>query len=783
MNETSQHVSSEVCIPEGTLVVLSGLPGSGKSHLRANRCVRGDLATWLSSDALRDEITPPQRLLIDGRVRLRRNESANDTVFSILRQRVRAGLDMGRTVVVDATNLTDADRSTWVGIADEVGAGHLVLILDTDLQTCLERADRREVHVPADTIRAMHQPPAPEIDPNVAAKVRRTGAHVASTAPQGFQRTSKFNHAVIGEQTRLVFDWRLLPEGKWDVIGDTHGLFDELKALLAKAGWSVLDGRLQPHPEGRRVLLLADMVDRGTQSIELLRFAKRAMEDGLLLSIKGNHEDKLVRFVRTAVAQGIERWTSYANAETGMKLLKLDPRERDELVDWMNRLPNYYVDKSSQTAFVHGDVHAFEPGVSLANDLVYGMSGWKRMDSDALYQRGVEAGINAFTVVRGHIPATSEQSHIFSLERHPFQRGELVLLRFDGVQPVFADAGSTSEQRQAAFKANLVTQQCEFDFEDYSKKFDLLKGLERLTEEKMVTRQLDDSKMFRVFKYSKQTFWNNSWSHSPLLLKARGLVLDAGGDIVSHPFDKVFNYLENGTGKDLRDDLPVVVTDKLNGFLGIVSVNPLKAGSLLVHTQGGFGGDHVGYITDFITPAVKGQMLRYLARNDVTLLFEVLHKDDPHIVEYSHDMHGLHLIGVRGKRPSDQPWTEAQVDEAATSMGLRRPTWWKMTFGEVRAKLRAVQTEGYMVRADTPQQEFILKLKGSFYLTVKFLGRLSAGRIKHLFSNPADFKKTVDEEFYMVVDTILQRFSLQEFLDFEDSERVTHVRALINSML
>lgn len=772
----------EIRIPEGTLVILSGLPGSGKSHLRSNRTVGAAMATWLSTDALRDEITPAQWLLVNGKPRLRRNESANDAVYAIMVLRVRAGLQMGRTVVVDATNLTDADRQQWVDIANAVGAPHLVLILDVALETCLERAESRDHFVPADTIRTMHQPPLPELDPKVLAKVRKDGAKVAVTAPQGFQRTSRFRHEVIDDSTVLNFCPNLLPEGLWDVVTDTHGLAEDLFALLAKAGWSVLDDRLQPHPQGRRLLGLGDYVDRGPESIRVLRFFKRAVEDGLAIVLKGNHDDKVVRFVRTALADGIERWTSFANAETGISLLKLDEREREELLNFLHFMPSYVVDPVSMTAFVHGDVHAFEPGVSLKSDLLYGMSGWKRMDSDAAYQAGYDQGLNKYTVIRGHIPATSEQSHIYSLERHAFQKGELVLMRFDEVRKVFAESSSTAEQRKAAFNASLVTQRCDFDFEAYSKRYDLLKGLEGLAEAKHVTRQLDDSKMFRVFKYSKQTFWNNSWGESPLLLKARGIVLDPAGNIVSHPFDKCFNYLENGTGKDLSDDLPVIVPDKLNGFLGIVSANPLKGGSLLVHTQGGFGGDFVRYITDHITPAMKGQMLKFFSRNDVTLMFEVLHSEDPHIVAYTEDMMGLHLIGVRGKQQTDQPWTEEAVDDAAAQMGLRRPAWTRMTFGQARERLRTLQGEGFMVRADTPNQEFILKMKSPYYLTTKFLGRMGAGKVRHMFANAKDFKKTVDEEFYVVVDAIVEKFSVDAFLALSDVERVVEVRKLINDM-
>lgn len=775
----SEH---RIRVPEGTLVVLSGLPGSGKSYLRTHRTLRADMATWLSSDALRDEISPPQQFLLKGRPRMRRNESANDAVFAILLARVRAGLAMGRTVVVDATNLTDADRGTWVAVADELGVPHLVLILGVPLDTCIERAASREFHVPESTIRAMHQPPIPVISEKILDKARRTGVHVPATAPQGFQLTSRFTHQVINDNAIIEFTSKELPDGLWDVVGDTHGLLDDLLVLLAKAGWRVGNGRLTPHRAGRKLLFLGDLVDRGTQSIEMVRFVMRAVNDGLALCLKGNHEDKLVRFLRQAQSEGIERWSSFANAETGMNFLKLEARELAELTRFLNHLPTYLVDTTSSTAFVHADVHVFCPGEVLTSDTVYGMSGWKKMDSDALYQEGFDFGINHFTVVRGHFPETSEQGSIFSLERHPFQKGELVLMHFDQVQAVFSDRCSSKESRREAFNRSLVTQRCEFDFEAYSTRYDLIKGMESLQEGKHVTKAMDDSKMLRVYKYSKQTFFNNAWGESPLLLKARGLVLDVAGTIVSHPFDKVFNYLENGIGKDLSDDAPVVVPDKLNGFLGIISAHPLQRGELLVHTQGSFGGDFVGYIKDYLSPSLKGQILKYLSRNDVTLAFEVLHASDPHIIEYPAAMLGLHLIGVRGKQVADKSWREDLVDNAASEMGLRRPGWQRMTFGQAREVVRTTMTEGLMIRADNEDQDFLLKMKSPYYLSTKFLGRLSSGKIKHLFSNPKDFKKNLDEEFFILVDAIVGAYSAEQFAGFTDDERVVEVRKLINKL-
>ncbi|MDY0265265.1 MAG: metallophosphoesterase family protein [Sulfurospirillum cavolei] len=61
------------------------------------------------------------------------------------------------------------------------------------------------------------------------------------------------------------------------VIGDVHGHFDTLKALVAKL------------PTETTLVFVGDLVDRGKQSAEVVRFVK----DGGHLCVMGNHEEMM----------------------------------------------------------------------------------------------------------------------------------------------------------------------------------------------------------------------------------------------------------------------------------------------------------------------------------------------------------------------------------------------------------------------------------------------------------------------------------------------------------
>lgn len=761
-------------IKAGTLVVLSGLPGSGKSSLR--HTLQLPQGAWLSSDELREQLLGTYADLgEDGRALRRRHESANTVVFSLMREMVRTRLREGLLTIVDATSPTDADRAVWMEIAQQEGVSAEVLIMDASVEHCLSRNAQRDFRVPEHVLVEMHAPRLSES----AEQAKSRGQQVQP--PQGFMRTSRFAHRLVRPGDRLTLEPQRLEHSCVDVVGDVHGLYDELLQLLAAAGWTLENGRLRHAQAARKLLFLGDLVDRGPKSLEVLELVRRAVADGVAHCLLGNHELKLLRFVETARKEGIERWTSYANAHTGMEFMRLPKKEQDELLAFIRALPHSLVLEDEALAFVHADVHRFCPFTTLRSEAVFGQSPIRKpVDSDFEYQRRFDAGINRYTLVRGHIPQTSVQPNVFSLERQPFQKGELVLLSVDRYLQGLGQGLSTVQ----AFERSTLSQRCDWDFEAQSRRFDLMRGLESLVASKNVVRQLDDTRLLRVYKYSKQTFFNNDWSVSDLMFKARGLVLDAAGNIVSHPFDKVFNYLENGTGRELQGSTPVVAVDKLNGFLGIVSAHPLKKGELLLHTQGSFEGEFVGYLREYIyVPQVRSAVSRYLARHDVTLMFEVLHPSDPHIVEYPSSMMGVHLLGVRGKERTALAWCEEQVDEAAREMGLRRPAWRRVSFADLKDELRVSRTEGFMVRSDDQDQRHLLKLKTPYYLTTKFLGRLSAGRISHMYGNPRDFKKSLDEEFYPVVDALVAQVTKDELLSMQDTERVLAVRRLIERWL
>ncbi|WP_198005280.1 metallophosphoesterase [Rickettsia helvetica] len=86
-------------------------------------------------------------------------------------------------------------------------------------------------------------------------------------------------------------------KGPFDIIGDVHGCFDELKNLLEKLGYRIKKGNkyIITHPQGRQIIFVGDLVDRGPNSPEVLRLVMDSVSSSIAFCVNGNHDDKLKR--------------------------------------------------------------------------------------------------------------------------------------------------------------------------------------------------------------------------------------------------------------------------------------------------------------------------------------------------------------------------------------------------------------------------------------------------------------------------------------------------------
>lgn len=115
-------------------------------------------------------------------------------------------------------------------------------------------------------------------------------------------------------------------------IGDLQGCYSEFRALLDHIGFD---------PTGDRLWLVGDLVNRGPDSLSVLRFVK-ALGDRAV-TVLGNHDLHLL-----AIAAGNERAAKKSNlAEV------LGAPDRDELLDWLRHRPLMHVDEHKRFSMIH----------------------------------------------------------------------------------------------------------------------------------------------------------------------------------------------------------------------------------------------------------------------------------------------------------------------------------------------------------------------------------------------------------------------------------------------
>lgn len=749
-----------------TLYLTSGAPAAGKStflsSVRMQDPLTGTLrelpaGSVLSSDALRLALFGAASLMVDGRPAQGPRDLRDGLVFETLERAVEARMQQRLTTFVDAMLLTDTDRETFARHARKHGMDVRVLLFDVPLAQAQARNVLRAHPVPAAMLEGAHNRLARE---SVLPLVPVTEAN-------------SLEGAVLVER-------RMIPEDHGlDVVGDTHGLLEPLYRLLGTLGYQLVEtpeGSVPVHPGGRKLLFLGDMVDRGDDSVALLDFVRRAVQHGGHYAIRGNHEHKLLAFLAAQEANQLKSWNSAASATTGLDLLRQPADKKERLITFLRGLPGYYI--RGRMAFVHADIgRKFVPGAMALGECMYGAraNGESPVDSDAL----ARAANSAYWLVRGHIPETSPGLGTVTVYENAEFGGNLVSL--------WVPEGRihTAEQLAALPKVRVPTG---FDYAKVlATRSPLKRDLDRLVKDGLVTRAVDPRYGFTLYKYSKAVFYDNLWGRHPALLRARGIVFDIAGKIVQHPFTKVFNFNENGT--DLPPDLMVVAPVKMNGYMASVSLHPVEPDQLLVTTTGSFDSDFVKLTTNFIKKQrAMGPLLRELRdRPGLTLLFEVVHPEDPHIVQYTAAEHGLYLIGARdcGQETSLE-WREEALDEMGALLGgcVRRSAWDRLQFGALLERSKDAQNaEGWMVRADDADQRTLLKLKTPWYLTTKFLGRMNDANVRFLFQRPEQFKRNVDEEFFHLVDQLSRQSSATEYLALSPAERVALVAGLVQAPL
>ena len=373
----------KITVPELALVALVGASGSGKSTFARSHFRPTEI---LSSDFFRGLVRDDEN-----------DQSATKDAFDVLHYVAAKRLAAGKMVVVDATNVQPESRKPLVALAREYHCIPVAIVLDLPERVCQDRNKAR---------------PDRDFGPHVVRNhVRTLRQSLRGLEREGFRHVfvlrSEEEIAAATVTREPLYNDRKADHGPFDIIGDVHGCFDELTALLTRLGYAV-DGFAVRPPEGRKAVFLGDLVDRGPKSPDVLRLVMGMVADGTALCVPGNHDMKLLRKLR-----GRDVQITHGLAETLEQLAGETPEFVAQVRAFLDGLVSHYVLDGGKLVVAHAGMKAEMQGRGSGKVRDFALYGETTGETDEF---GLPVRHNwaaeyrgAATVVYGHTPVPAPE--------------------------------------------------------------------------------------------------------------------------------------------------------------------------------------------------------------------------------------------------------------------------------------------------------------------------------------------------------------------------------------
>ncbi|MEK6477097.1 polynucleotide kinase-phosphatase [Catalinimonas sp. 4WD22] len=413
-------------IPELSLVALIGVSGSGKStfarkHFKSTEVISSDQCRAIVSDDENDQ-------------------SATPDAFELLHYIASKRLKKGILTVVDATNVQEESRRKLVHLAKEYHCLPVAIVLDLPEDVCQERNDQR-----SDRNFGKH------VIRQQRSQLRRS---LKKLKREGFRHIHVLKSAEEVEGISQVVREKLYNDkkevhGPFDIIGDIHGCYEELVALLVKLGYALKEVQdngsnfcleVSP-PEGRKVIFLGDLVDRGPASPAVLKLVMSMVRAGVAYCVPGNHDMKLQRYLNGKNVQlkhGLEKTVEQLSTES--------EAFRIEVKEFLYSLVSHYVFDDGKLAVAHAGIKEEMQGRGSGAVRAFCMYGETTGEIDEFglpvrYDWASEYRGKAM-VVYGHTPVPEAQwlNRTIDIDTGCVFGGKLTALRYPEEELVSVDA-------------------------------------------------------------------------------------------------------------------------------------------------------------------------------------------------------------------------------------------------------------------------------------------------------------------------------------------------------
>jgi protein phosphatase len=419
----------KLTIPELSFVVLIGVSGSGKSTFARKHFKPAEI---LSSDYCRGLVSDDEN-----------SQAATKDAFELLHFIARKRLAAGKLTVVDATNVQPESRKPLVAIAREFHCLPVAIVLDLPERVAHDRNQTR---------------PDRDFGPHVI----RQQAQQLHRSLRGLEREG-FRHVHVlkslEEIEAAVFErqplWNNLKQehGPFDIIGDVHGCFDELVELLRQLGGSVDETAFTVQPaNGRKLVFVGDLVDRGPKITQVLKLVMSAVAGGTALCVPGNHDVKLMRKLR-----GREVQITHGLAESLAQLANEPEDFRKRVAEFIDDLVSHYVLDDGKLVVAHAGMKETMQGRGSGAVREFALFGETTGETDEF---GLPVRYNwaaeyrgAAAVVYGHTPVPEPEwlNRTINIDTGCVFGGKLTALRYPEKELVSVPAKQTYAEPRKPF--------------------------------------------------------------------------------------------------------------------------------------------------------------------------------------------------------------------------------------------------------------------------------------------------------------------------------------------
>jgi RNA ligase len=262
-------------------------------------------------------------------------------------------------------------------------------------------------------------------------------------------------------------------------------------------------------------------------------------------------------------------------------------------------------------------------------------------------------------------------------------------------------------------------------------------------------------KGYEIANYSEKAVYDKEWND--VTLQCRGLIYNAlTGEVIARPFQKFFNHNES-TAPTIGLHDPVVVTDKLDGSLGILY--PMPYDEWAIATRGSFDSLQARHATELYQ---RKYWNSFTPTSGITYLFEIIYPENRIVVDYGRE-DDLVLLGAVDIETGRSIAPEIVQKSRHPWPGPVAETFTFSTFGQALAAPPRQGKEGFVVHDLRTDNR--VKIKQEDYVVLhRLVTGLTARRVHEALLQGVDLEEFISplpDEFHDWVRDVADRIEAQ----------------------